>query len=291
MAHFVQRCIRAALTLGERGHRARNVVLVEGDAARVFHGTQVVFGHVYLVVGAPRERDAVARMVEVKSGAGHLEDIIGVEVTREGTTAQESQRQLSVPAIRRATAPGAPLDDRPRTGNDRRDVARERTGRREVMTERARLIHGLHACLNPVGGDNPARRCDDVECPFRLHVRLVDARPCAVGIVGLELGVEVHLTVLGIGVAVQAFTAARVARKSVDLQGDGLPYRQSADPHSVFVILERVRDTIEEDLGDIAHDVDEGALLVRCHRQRRRHGIGGNRGVLGSSDIDHDVDG
>ena len=230
-------------------------------------------------------------MVEVESGAGHLEDIIGIEVACEGTTAQESQRQLGVPAIRRATAPGAPLDDRPRTGNDRRDVARERTGRREVMAQRAPLVHSLDACLNPVGGDNPTRRCDDVECPFRLHVRLIDARPRAVGVVGLELGVEVHLAVLGIGVAVQAFTASRKARESADLKGDGLPYGQSANPHSVFIVLERVRGTIEEDLGDITHDVDEGALLVRCHRQRRRHGIGGNRGVLGSSDIDHDVDG
>ena len=159
------------------------------------------------------------------------------------------------------------------------------------MAERARLIHGLHACLNPVGGDNPARRCDDVECPFWLHVRLVDARPCAVGIVGLELGVEVNLAVLGIGVAVQAFTAARVACEGAHLQGEGLPDRKSSDPDSVFVILERVRVTIEKHLGDIAHDVDEGALLVRRHRQRRRHGIGGNRRVLGGSDIDHDVDG
>ena len=291
VAHLVERRVRAALTLGERGRRARNVVLVEGDAARVFHRAQVVLGHVDLVVGPPRERDAVARMVEVESGAGHLEDIIGVEVTRKRTTAQESQRQVSMPAIRRATAPGASLDDRPRASNDRRDVAGERAGRREVMAERARLIHGLHACLNPVGGDNPARRCDDVECPFRLHIRLVNARPRAVGIVGLELGVEVNLAVLGIGVAVQAFTAARIARESADLKGDRLPYRQSANPHSVFVILERVRVTIEKHLGDIAHDVDEGALLVRRHRQRRGDGIGGNRRVLGGSNIDHDVDG
>ena len=208
VAHLVERCVRAALTLRERGCRTRNVVLVEGDAARVFHRTEVVFGHVDLVVGTPRERDAVARVVEVESGAGHLEDIIGVKVTRKRTTAQESQRQLSMPAIGRASAPGASLDDRPRASNDRRDVAGERAGRREVMAERARLIHGLHACLNPVGGDNPARRCDDVECPFRLHIRLVNARPCAVSIVGLELGVEVNFAVLGIGVAVQAFTAA-----------------------------------------------------------------------------------
>ena len=106
-----------------------------------------------------------------------------------------------------------------------------------------------------------------------------------------SLGVEVNLAVLGIGVAVQAFTASRIARESADLKGDGLPYRQSANPHSVFIVLERVRGTIEEDLGDITHDVDEGALLVRRHRERRRHGIGGDRGVLGTSDIDHDVDG
>ena len=130
-----------------------------------------------------------------------------------------------------------------------------------------------------------------MERPFGLHVRLVHARPRTVSVVGFELCVEVDLTVLGVGVAVQAFTAARVMREGANLQGDCLPYRQATDPHAVFVVVERVGFAVEEDLAHLASDVDEGALLIRRQRQRRRHGIGRLRGVLGVSKIDNDVDG
>ena len=291
MAHFVQRRVRAALALGEGGRRARNVVLVEGDAPRVFHGAEVVFGHVHLVVGSPREGHSVALVEEVESCPSHFKHVVGVEVARERTAAQQAQLELSMATIRRATAPRAAFDDRPRAGDNRRDVARERAGRREIMAQRTRVIHGLDGSLNSIGGDDPAYGSNDVERPLGLHVRLIHARPRTVSVVGLELGVEVDLTILGIGVAVQALAAARVARQGANLEGDRLPHRQATDPHAVFIVVERVGFAVEENLFYLASDVNEGTFLVRRQRQRRRHGIGRVRGVLCISKIDNDVDG
>ena len=211
MAHFVQRRVRAALALGEGGRRTRNVVLVEGDASRVFHGAEVVFGHVHLVVGSPREGHSVALVEEVESCTSHFKHVVGVEVARERTAAQQAQLELSVATIRRSAAPRATFDDRPRAGDNRRDVARERAGRREVMAQRTRVIHDLNGSLDSVGGDDPACGSNDVERPLGLHIRLVHARPRTVSVVGLELGVEVDFAILGIGVAVQALATARVA--------------------------------------------------------------------------------
>ena len=90
VAHFVQRRVRAALALREGGRGARNVVFVECDAPRVFHGAEVVFGHVHLVVGSPGERHSVALVEEVESCTGDLEDVVGVEVARERTTTQKA---------------------------------------------------------------------------------------------------------------------------------------------------------------------------------------------------------
>ena len=159
------------------------------------------------------------------------------------------------------------------------------------MAQRARVIHDLDGCLNSVGRDDPAGGSDHVERPLGLHVRLVHTRPRTVGIVGLELGVQVDLTVLGIGVAVQALATARVTRHGANLEGDRLPHRQSTDPHAVFIVVESVGFAVEEHLAHLACDVNEGALLVRRQRQRRRDGIGRVRGVLGVSKIDDDVDG
>ena len=130
-----------------------------------------------------------------------------------------------------------------------------------------------------------------MERPLGFNVRLVHARPRTVSVVGLELGVEVDFTILGIGVAVQPLAAARVARQSTNLEGDCLAHRQSTDPHAVFIVVESMGFAVEENLAHHTGDVDEGTLLVRRQRQRRRDGIGRLRGVLCISKIDDNVDG
>ncbi len=50
-------------------------------------------------------------MEEVEPCTGHLEHVVGIEVARERTTAQEAQRQLGVTAIRCSAAPRAAVND------------------------------------------------------------------------------------------------------------------------------------------------------------------------------------
>ena len=244
VAHLVQGRVRATLTFGEGRRGAGDVGLVEGNAAGVLHGTQVVFGHVDLVVGTPGESDAVALVEEAQARACHLKDVLGVEVARERASAGQAQGQLDVPAVARATAPRGTLDDRPGTRDNCGDVAGQR-GCRGKIAARHPLGDGLAADLDAVGEDDPILGRDDVEGPRRLNVWLVDARPRAVGVVGFELRVEVDLPVFGIRIAVQAFTAARVAGERAHLKGDGLPHWQAGHPDTVFVILEGVFRSVE----------------------------------------------
>ena len=244
VAHLVQGRVRATLAFGEGRRGAGDVGLVEGNAAGILHGTQVVFGHVDLVVGTPGESDAVALVEEAQARACHLKDVLGVEVARERASAGQAQGQLDVPAVARATAPRGTLDDRPGTRDNCGDVAGQR-GCRGKIAARHPLGDGLAADLDAVGEDNPILGRDDVEGPRRLNVWLVDARPRAVGVVGFELRVEVDLPVFGIRIAVQAFTAARVAGERAHLKGDGLPHWQAGHPDTVFVILEGVFRSVE----------------------------------------------
>ena len=266
MAHLVERRVGAALPFRERGCRARNVALVEGDAPWVLHGPQVVLGHVDLVVGAPREGNAVALVEKVQACPRHLENVVGVEVACERAPTQQPQGELRMSSVARATAPGPAVNDGPGAGDDRRNVAREGSRGAEVVAQRFplnRLARDLHA----VGGDHPLPGCDHVEGPFGLDVGLVDARPRPVGVVGFKLGVEVDLAVLGVNVAVQSFAATGEARQSANLEREGLSHGEVTHPHAILVVLEVVRCPVNEHIRDLADDVDEGAFLQRAHRQ------------------------
>ncbi len=62
------------------------------------------------------------------------------------------------------------------------------------------------------------------------------ARPRAVSVVGSKLRIEVNLSVFGVRVTAQAFTAARVAReRSAPRVGGGLPTGKAGHPDTVFV--------------------------------------------------------
>ena len=111
------------------------------------------------------------------------------------------------------------------------------------------------------------------------------------GVVGLELGVEVDLAVLGVGVAVQALAAARVVGERAHLEGDGLAHRQALDPHAVLVVLERMLRAVEQDGGDLPGDVDERAFFAGHESQDGGDGIGRLGGIGGARDVNGDVDG
>ena len=224
VAHFVQGRVRASLPLGERRGGTGDVALVEGDTPGVFHRTQVVFGNVDLVVGTPREGHAITLMEKIEARTRHFKNVVGVEVAGQRAAACQAQGQFNMSTVAGATTPGAPVDDGPRTRDERSDVAGQRRCRGKVVTCSAGT--GLLAChLNTIGENHPRTRGDDVERPGGLHVGLVDARPRPMCVVRLKLCVEVDLCVFRVSVAVEALAAARVVRQCTHLESDGFPHR------------------------------------------------------------------
>jgi hypothetical protein len=125
--HLVQDRLAARLP-GEVGDpRPENVGLQEGDAARVLHRAFFELGHEELVVLPERVLDAERIVVEVEALAGHLEDLVGVEVLGQRLTAEEAERDAVV------LVP----DHVVRAGRDRRDVGRHDRRGREVPAQRA----------------------------------------------------------------------------------------------------------------------------------------------------------
>ena len=103
---------------------------------------------------------------------------------------------------------------RPR--DDRDEVGRQRLGGGEVVHRRpGGTLRGL---VGRVGDHHPLGRGGDDERDAGLEVGLVEAREDALGVGGLELGVEVHLVVDGVDHAVQALARGGVAAVRVQLE-------------------------------------------------------------------------
>ena len=292
VAHLVQDRVGAALALGEGGGRARQVGLVEGHAAGVLHGAQVVLGHEHLVVGAPRVGGPVARVVEVQARAGHLQDVVGVDEGLQRLAAHEPQSQIRVPAVGRAALPVAAVDDRPRARDEGCDVAGQGRCRTEVVAHRVRgpgqLLGGVQG---PVGGDDPPHRGGDVEGPPGLDVGLVDAGPRPVGVVGLELRVQVDQPVLGVLVAVQPLARARVPAAGVDLDLDGGARGNAVDPDAVLLRGEGAVLPVDPHGVHPAGHVDEQAGDGGGEREARCDGVVLAGEFRRAGDIHRDVDG
>src|ERR1700685_3356708 len=93
-AHAFQGQHRLAAGLArEVGHpRPEDVVLQEGDRARVLHRAFLELGHEELVVLAERVLDPERLVVEVEALPGHLEDLVRVQVPGERLVAETPRR-------------------------------------------------------------------------------------------------------------------------------------------------------------------------------------------------------
>ena len=185
---------------GEIGYPgAEHVVLQERDAARVLHRAGLELRHEHLVVLAERVPGAERGVVEVEALAGHLEDLVRVQVP--------GQRLAAVQAQRDAVVFAADLVVRP--GHDRGDVGgHQRRGREMPAPGRAVRLAGHIG--RRVGQHQPVRRGEHRKLECGLQVRLVEAGVDPVRVERLQVRVQVHAAVGRVGEPVQPLAAARV---------------------------------------------------------------------------------
>ena len=126
VAHLVEDRVGAPRPLGSGDRPAEEVeVLVEGDAAGVLHGTEVVLGDEHAVVGVPGEAVAVGLVVEVQACAGEVEELGGVQMVGQAGAAGPGQGNRQALAARGAPLAGHPV---PGAGRQRGEVAGQRLG-------------------------------------------------------------------------------------------------------------------------------------------------------------------
>ncbi len=242
--------------------RPEDVVLQERHGARVLHRARLELGHEELVVLGERIAHPERRVEEVEPLPGHLEDLVGIQVLGQRRPAVDAQRDAVV------LGPDHVVGAGPGEG----DVGGHRRRRREMPAGGAsgRLAGRVR---RHVRDHLPAVRHGDRELEGGLEVGLVEAGEDAVRVERLQVGVEVHAAVGGVGEPVQPLAAAGVGARRHHPQFVLRRERRQRDP----VAVERVspeRLTVE---GDLAHrrggQVDEagraGMGATKAHRADR----------------------
>jgi hypothetical protein len=262
--HLVQDRLGAPLPAGFRDLRPEDILLQEGHAAGVLHRPGVELGDEQLVVLAERVAVVEHPVVEVETGLGDVEDLIGVEELRQRAPAVNAEVDAVV---------GVP-DLVIRPGDQRGDVRGHHRRRLEPPGQRVGVgVTRLHHCAvryaSPRRGRSHGQREDG------LQVGLVEAGVHAVRVVRLELGVEVYRVVHRGDEAVQA-----LARPGVDaVRDDGQPVRleQAVQPDPA-----PVEHPLRVEVAAVEHHlVDPGSGELD---ERRRPGLGAGERYGGGRD-------
>ena len=221
VTHLVEDRVGASGPLGAGDRPPEEVeLLVEGDAARVLHGSEVVLRDEHAVVGVPGEAVGVDTVVEVQAGAGQVEQLGGIEVLGQAGAAGPRQRDRQAQPARGRPLPGHSV---PGAGGQCGEVAGQGPGGGEGrrLTAAVRAGRGLgarSACLRAgVGHDRPAAGVRDLQREAGLDIRLLHDRPGPARVGGLEVGVEVGGAVDRVVEAVQSLTRVGVEAARRDL--------------------------------------------------------------------------
>ncbi len=228
--------------------RAEDVILQECHASGVLHRPGVEFRDEELVVLAERIPVVEHAVVEVESGLGDGEDLLGVEELGERLPAVQAEVDPVVVVTHLVV----------RAGDQRGDVGRDDRCRLEQPEDPA--VPGVGGLKPPAVGDAPPflwRHHRQLE--GRLEIRLVEACVHAMCVVGLELRVQVDGSVDRVDETVQPLARLRVRAVGHHLQFVDLPQVRQRDPVAV-VHLGRVQTAAVE--GHRAHgrgdQFDEG---------------------------------
>ncbi len=229
VGHLVQDRLGPPLPAGLGDLRAEDVVLQERHTTGVLHRSGVELGDEELVVLAERVTVVEHPVVEVEPGLGDREDLVRVEELGQG-----------LPAVQAEVDPVVVVPDLVvGAGDQRGDVGRDdRRGLEEPQRPPGAGVRGLQPAS--VRDTRPAGRGHHRELEYRLQVRLVETGVHPVGVIGLELGVQVAGTVDRVDEPVQALAGLRVGAVGRHLELVDLPQIRKGDPVPV-VHLGRVQ--------------------------------------------------
>ncbi len=204
VGHLVGDDHGAGLAFGVGDGGAVDEVVAEGDQAGVLHGAGVELGDERLVVGVEGVGLLELLVVAVVALPGDLEELVGVhvQVRGEGAAAVDAEGQAAVFGA----------DGVPGAGGDGDEVGGDQGGGGGFPAAVAEVFG------DAVGEDAPAFGGLDGQVEDGLEVGLVEGGEDALDVVHEQLGVEVGLTVGGVGEAVHALAGAGVAHGGVDAQ-------------------------------------------------------------------------
>ncbi len=191
-----------ALGLGDGG--AEDELVAEGDQSGVLHGAGVELGDERLVVGVEGVGLGELLVVAVEAGPGDVEEFVGVGVQVRGERAAAVEAEGQAAVFGAHGVPGA--------GGDGDEVGGDQRGGGGLPAAVAGVLG------DAVGEDGPALGCGHGEVEDGLEVGLVEGGVDALDVVEEELGVDVGLTVAGVGEAVHALARAGVPHGGLDAQ-------------------------------------------------------------------------
>ena len=194
VGHLVQHDLGAVEPLDVGRRVAEDHPLRVGDTADVLHRAHVELGHEDLVVLVERIAEVEEVGVEAQALAGDLEELVGVEVLGQRGAAADAERRV-FPAV---------VEAHVGTRRERQQVGAEARGGHEATPRAFAALDRLRLGDRVVGDHLPGTGSGDGQVVGALEVGLVETGQQAVGVVGLEVGVEVFGAVLRIDKLMQS---------------------------------------------------------------------------------------
>ena len=196
--------------------RAHDLIRVS-DAANVLHGAIFVVGAHHVIDLREGVSGAKIALVEVKSGLGDPKDELGSQELSHGLAHEDSLRHIHgirvfidhvwtcADSVEVGGDPGSGLEVIDRNVSLLIVKVEEPVDTRSLQDMAATVlsITAIKACLDGIADGAPLRRAQDDELHLSLHVGLVKAWEHSEAVEGLELGVEVLLSVGAIGEGVK----------------------------------------------------------------------------------------
>ena len=96
MGHLVHKSVCQLLPLGGASPTEPQILLVESNASRILHSSQVVFGNKHLVILTPRVVKLIPIVVEIQAGLSPLCHVLNGQCISQLTSAEHAEWNLDI---------------------------------------------------------------------------------------------------------------------------------------------------------------------------------------------------